>query len=84
MDLGRHRSEARPGRRHSGQVGEVFHNMYPGCQQLGMCRTLPTGLSIVDIDRVDADKNGARLDQVRRGITGQVRRTCGVGRVPKY
>src|SRR5215216_3095425 len=40
-----------------------------------MCRTLTASLSIVDVDRVDADEDGARLDQVRRALTGQVRRT---------
>ncbi len=43
-----------------------------------MSRTFLAGLGIVDIDRIDADKDRARLDQVRRSVAGQVGRTCGV------
>ena len=40
--------------------------------------TLPAGLCIVDVDRVDAHEDNACLDQVRRGVTVEVRRTDGV------
>src|SRR5512134_3286911 len=50
----------------------------PASQELGMRWALPAGLCIVDVDRVDADEDGACLDQVRSGVTVEVRRTDGV------
>src|SRR4030095_839987 len=40
--------------------------------------TFQAGLRVVDVDRVDTDENNACFDQVRRGLTAQVRRTVGV------
>ena len=58
----------------------MLHDVYAGCQQLGMCRAFAAGFCIVDIDRVDADENDTRLDQVRRGIGAEVRRARGISR----
>jgi hypothetical protein len=82
-NLGWHRSESGTGWRHVGQIRQVLDDVYTGGQELGMRWTLPAGLRIIDVDRVDANEDCAFLDQVRRGLTIEVRPPMAYAGVPK-
>ena len=62
-----------PRSRQRTEIREVLDDVHTRAQQQRVRGPLTAGFRVVDVDRVDPDQHGTRVDQVLRAVSGEKR-----------